>query len=315
MNRESRGTGTFAIRNSLFAILVAALAIGLLLFLKGAFAGTITISPVALSLFGRNVHWYGILIALAILVGIPWFLKRAEARGVDRGRADTVAWWAVLGGIVGARLLYVVQNLDVFGASPFTVVAIQDGGLSIHGAILGGAVAAALACRILKVDFWKLADAAAPPILLGMIIGRFGNFTNHELFGPPTDVAWKMFVPFQDRPLGSQEEFYHPTFLYDAILNSLLLLYLLWSEFKMALSERSESNGPPSGSLFLAFIAGISLTRFLVEFWRLGETAALGLSSAQLVSLLLFLIAVTLLWLSRTGRLGNDTVHFRADTS
>ncbi|MBI4022680.1 prolipoprotein diacylglyceryl transferase [Candidatus Berkelbacteria bacterium] len=277
-----------------------------------AFAGHLVVDPVAFPLGPLAVRWYGLFIALTIGIGLPWFLRRALARGIDGALAERAAWWGVVVGVVGARLLYVLQNLDVFGANPVLILAVQDGGLSIHGALLGGIVAVATVTRFQARTFWSIADAIVPPLLLGMILGRFGNFTNHELFGPPTDVAWKMFVPLQDRPVGSQEEaFYHPTFLYDAILNTVVLLILLTLERSVISAPGSPSRwrsrllgdgGGVPGQLFLLFIAGISLTRFIVEFWRLGDTTALGLSPAQLVSLLLFASAGALLGLVRLGR-------------
>jgi len=274
-------------------LLLSLIVVGLVLltwYLAQTFSGELPVDPVALSLGPLHVRWYGLLIAGAILAGIPWLLVRAKQRGLHPQQADAVAWWSVLGGIVGARLVYVLQNLDVFSVQPWSVLAIQDGGLSIHGALVGGAIVAALAAHRYKIEFWKLSDAAAPPILAGMILGRLGNFFNAELFGPPTSVAWKMFVPVGSRPLELLESaFYHPTFLYDALLNGLVLVLLL----------KTQKTTIFAGELFLRLIAGIALTRFIVEFWRLGETAALGLSSAQLVSILLFGITVMLILIRR----------------
>lgn len=257
------------------------------------------VDPVAFSLGSVDIYWYGFFVALAVALGLPWTLARAARVGLNARQAERVLWVAIAGGVVGARIGYVVQNLAYFGAHPAEIGALSTGGLSIHGALFGGFLAGVLAARWYRLEFWRLADASVPAILLGMILGRFGNFTNAELFGPPTDVPWKLFIPVASRPEGMSEiAFYHPTFLYDSMLNTLLLLILLRIDRKAALSsarpvEALMSEGGSKGSsvqpgrLTLWFVAGIALTRFLVEFWRLGEVTALGMTPAQLVSLAL----------------------------
>ncbi|MBI4032638.1 prolipoprotein diacylglyceryl transferase [Candidatus Berkelbacteria bacterium] len=236
------------------------------------------IDPVAFTVGSIDVRWYGIVIAGAVAIALPWAIERARRRGLNPAHTETVLWLAILGGLIGARAGYVIQNLGYFGTHPLDVVQLTTGGLSIHGMLVGGFIAAWIAARRYGVAFVPLADAAVPPMLLGMILGRLGNFANSELFGPPTNVSWKLFIPVNSRPEGMSEiAYYHPTFLYDSLLNTLVLVALLIYERRMH----------TPGRLTLWFLAGIALTRFIVEFWRLGDVLPIGLTLAQLVSLLL----------------------------
>ncbi|MBI4185702.1 prolipoprotein diacylglyceryl transferase [Candidatus Berkelbacteria bacterium] len=288
MDHEWRPRRTVLITVTLLGLLV----LGVLL--MGVFSGRWTIDPVAVSLGPVSIHWYGLIIASAILMALPWVVQRAERRGLDRSTVERVLWWAVIGGVLGARLVFVVQNLDYFGAHLGRILALVDGGLSIHGAILGGAVALRVTLGFDRQNFWRVMDAAVPGLLLGMILGRFGNLANAELFGPPTNQPWKLFIPEVARPPGLEAvAFYHPTFLYDALLNAALLAGLLWIERRWSLAP---------GRLTLFFLIGIAATRFTVEFWRLGSSVLVGLSLAQLVSVVIALVASLGLWLRRSMR-------------
>ncbi len=335
---------------AIYAILFTAL----FFVLRELFAGRWLIDPIAFSLGPIDVRWYGIIIAIGILIALEWTSRRAERRGLDRRLVERVSWWAVLGGIVGARLIYVAQNLDYFSAHLDRVGALTDGGLSIHGALIGGALAVWLTIKrsghsehpsrrsglgveesglVAHVDpstllgmtpkerFFAFTDAAVPGLLLAMILGRFGNLANAELFGPPTGVPWKLFIPVDARPIGLEHvAFYHPTFLYDALLNTLVLIGLLWLERRWLRApgypRQGGVEGNAPGRLTLWFFLGIAMTRFTVEFWRLGDTVALGLSLAQWVSLLIAGSCVVLLMFGRysmDGRTFSSTPPGRVD--
>lgn len=271
-----------------FFVLVGGLA------LARVFSGEIILDAVVINLGPLSIRWYGLIIASAVALGFFWTLQRAARRGIESSQIETVLWPSIVGGLIGARLLYVVQNLEFYVRTPFTILSVTDGGLSVHGMLLGGLLTAGVVARQLKVSFWAIADAAVPAILLGMILGRFGNLFNYELLGYPTDVAWKMFVPEQFRPLGLEASaFFHPIFLYDAFLNSFVLLGLLLFERRAKFT----------GELALWFLLGISATRFVVEFWRLNVPASVGLSTAQLTSLILGVVILCVLLLARRGRI------------
>lgn len=281
------------------ALLVGLSSLVALVFFRSAFSGLIAVSPIAFQVAGLEVRWYGLFAALGLLIGIPWALHRA--RQLDLGPPATVEqsfWWSVFGGLVGARLVYVAQNLVIYLQHPLQFLAIADGGLSIHGMLLGGLLAGAIAARLARINFRRLADAATPSMLLGMIIGRLGNFTNGELFGYPTSLPWKMFIDPIHRPeIYATQTFFHPIFLYDALLNGLLLLFIL----------RTEQSCRFKGELLGRFLLGVSATRFVVEFWRINDPPSLGvLSSAQIVSLILGLVSLVFLLVGRRRALVVD---------
>lgn len=256
------------------------------LFLREAFAGRISVDPIAMQLGSVEIHWYGIFIALSVGLGIPWTVRRFGA--ATSAQLETVLWLSVLGGVVGARLGYVVQNLAEYAANPVSIVALSSGGLSIHGMLLGGIATAYGLSRLYRIHFLQLADAATPALLLGMVLGRFGNFTNGELIGTPTNVAWKMVISTATGSVGV-----HPIFLYDALLNGLLLFLLL----------RTSHLSAVRGELFARFLVGISVTRFIVEFFRANDPPTTGaLSLAQGVSIGLGLIGLLLLLVVRRQR-------------
>ncbi len=266
-------------KKSLIFGLFCATAASLFLWLKPIFAGDVLLNPVAFSVGPFSVRWYGVLIGLAIAIGFYWSAKRLK-KSFDEEVFDITIWWAIIGGIFGARFFYIIQNVNYFKTFPNDIFKISEGGLSIHGALLGGFLAAYLALSRDLKKLLSISDAVTPALLFGMILGRFGNFFNYEIFGYPTNVAWKMFVPAGVRPVYLREfDFFHPVFLYEAILNAILLIILLRKEKSYKLGE-----------LTLKFFAGISITRFIVEFFRIGDTLFAGLTLAQVVSLIIFIL-------------------------
>lgn len=178
--------------------------------------------------------------ALCILVGIVAAAVMTNRRLVRRGAEPWVvldiAIWAVLFGIVGARIFHVLTHPgDYFypGADLLRTLYVWEGGIAIFGSLLGGAVGAYIGCRMVGVRFWSFADALAPGILLAQAFGRFGNWFNHELFGLPTDLPWGLEIESTNPafPAGLPEgTLFHPTFLYEVIWNVLGVIFLLYIE-------------------------------------------------------------------------------------
>lgn len=294
MPRHPRSTWA----GGIVAILASIFCVSLFLFFRAAFAGSIVVSPVAFQIGGSAIRWYGLLAALGLALGFPWTLIRAARFGLKpQSTVEQVLWWAVAGGLIGARLLYVVQNGSLYGQHPLQILAVADGGLSIHGMLLGGLLTTAIVGRMLRIDFWRLADAGSPALLLGMILGRFGNFTNGELFGYPTALPWKMFVQPINRPAAYLGDvFFHPIFLYDALLNTTLLIVIL----------RTEKSCRFAGEILWRFLLSISITRFIVEWWRINDPPSVGvLSTAQLVSITLGALSFLVLVYGRRSSVVN----------
>lgn len=248
---------------------------------------------------GLAVHTYGLILASAILIAFLWAESRVKNYEIDPGIAGEIYFWAVAGGLLGARLGFVVQEISYYSRHLVEILAIRDGGLSFHGAIIGGVLGGWLAMRYFRQTqyFWQLADAAAFPVLLGAVLGRLGNWANQELYGYPTNLPWGIAID-QGHRLPGYEQFsaFHPTFTYEALLNLVGLGILLLIECKSQKSkvkntvQKSKILSDP-GALFLLMLAWYSLARGITEIWRISDRLVGPLSLAQIVSLGTILIA------------------------
>lgn len=236
-----------------------------------------------------SIRWYGLLIASSVLLGVTLSQYLAQKRKVDPETVSDLAIWLVIGAIPGARLYYVLFEWQNYAQHPEQIVAIWQGGIAIHGAILGGLLASLIFCRLKKVSFWQMADLVAPSLALGQAIGRWGNFFNSEAFGAPTDLPWKLYIPPQSRPPGyTNYEYFHPTFLYESLWN-LMVFSILMVLF------RTDLKGKPrlkTGTLFLVYLVIYSGGRVWIEGLRTDSLMLGPLRMAQIVSLSAIAIGV-----------------------
>ena len=165
-----------------------------------------------------RLKWYGVLIATAVLIGVNLSMRLAKSRNVDPEAIADLAIWLVLGAIPAARLYYVAFEWQNYSQHPEQIIKIWEGGIAIHGAIIGGSIAAIIFAKLKQISFWQLADIVAPSVALGQTIGRWGNFFNSEAFGRPTDLPWKLYIPKDRRPFEYLNfDYFHPTFLYESL--------------------------------------------------------------------------------------------------
>jgi phosphatidylglycerol:prolipoprotein diacylglycerol transferase len=230
------------------------------------------------------IRWYGVLMATAMALGL-WLAHRdARRRGLDPDRLLKASELALLGGLIGARLYYVVFNLDYYRQAPGKIFALWEGGLAIHGGVLGGILAGGVYAWRRRLPLRQYLDVAAPSLAIGQAIGRWGNFFNEEAFGRPTDLPWKLFISPPNRPLQyAQSEFFHPTFLYESLWDLvvfLLLFFVLRDRLKRA-----------PGALFLAYLGLYSVGRLFTEGLRIDPLMFGSLRIAQVVSLVGMVVA------------------------
>ena len=239
------------------------------------------------------IRWYGILMATSIVVGLWLAYRQAKREGLPADDIIACGQWAILAGLVGARLYEVAFNWDYYGRYPSKIIAVWEGGLAIHGGlILGPLVGAWLAYR------WKLPvlrglDVAAPSIALGQAIGRWGNFFNEEAFGAPTNAPWKLYISPAHRPPGfTRFDYFHPTFLYESIWNLVVFGLLVgWLRPRLA--------GRP-GALFFCYVGLYSVGRFAIEALRLDSFWLGAYRVPQLASMLGMIVAVAgVAWANR----------------
>lgn len=225
--------------------------------------------PIAFSIFGFDIRWYGILIALAMLIASTFLLKRGKAMGLSEDDLMDVIIWVLPSAIIGARLYYVLfYDLNYYVSQPIEILNLRAGGLAIHGGVIGGFLAGWLVTLKKGLPFIKLADVVAPVLVLGQAIGRWGNFFNGEAHGGPTNLPWGIMV---------DGEKVHPTFLYESIWNFLIFLFLL------RLLNKKHFDGQIIALYFVLY----SIGRFFIEGLRTDSLMIGPLRIAQVISLLM----------------------------
>ena len=258
-------------------------------------------SEIPLPLGPLTLRWYGLLIATAVLIGLYLSSWLAKQRKLENGLISDLLPLLVLFSVIGARIYYVAFEWRNYAGSPLKALAIWEGGIAIHGALIGGTLTLILFCRWRRQPFWDVLDVLVPSVALGQAIGRWGNFFNSEAFGVPTDLPWKLFIPTSSRPLlYSDAEFFHPTFLYESIWNLLLFIVLI-AVFRMGIKR---SGSVPAGAMSCLYLIGYSLGRVWIEGLRIDPLCigALppacegGVRIAQLMSGVLALLGIFGLW-------------------
>ena len=251
--------------------------------------------PILFELGPISIRWYGLLIASAVLIGVSISQYLAKLRKVDPELIADLSIWLVIAAIPCARIYYVLFQWQQYANNPGDIIAIWKGGIAIHGAVIGGTIAALIFARLNKISFWQLADLVAPALILGQAIGRWGNFFNSEAFGRPTDLPWKLFIPEYNRPPALRSyEYFHPTFLYESLWN-LMVFVLLMFIFFWGLRHHQKLK---TGTLALVYLVAYSCGRVWIEALRTDSLMLGPLRIAQLVSLGAILLGILgLLWL------------------
>ncbi len=245
--------------------------------------------PVILDIGPISIRWYGLLIAIAVITGVSLSQYLAKRRHVNPELIADLSIWLVIGAIPAARLYYVLFQWSEYEQHPEKIIAIWQGGIAIHGAIMGGTLAALIFAKLNRVSFWQLADLVAPSLILGQAIGRWGNFFNSEAFGRPTNLPWKLYIPIQNRPSALINfEYFHPTFLYESLWN-LIVFALLITLFFRSLSGKPRWR---LGTIFLFYVLGYSLGRFLIEGFRIDSLMLGSFRIAQVVSLIAIVLSL-----------------------
>jgi phosphatidylglycerol---prolipoprotein diacylglyceryl transferase len=231
-------------------------------------------TPVAFEAGPLTVRYYGVCVVAGIIVGTWLTGRQLASRGYDGALALESLFFVVPFGLVGARLYYIATEWGAqYAANPFpSVLKVWEGGLGIYGAVAGGFVGLLLFSWYRGISPLTFADAAAPGLILGQAIGRFGNYFNQELFGRPSDLPWAIYIAPQNRPAQfADATSFHPTFLYEAMWDVLVCLVLLWVARRF--SERLRA-----GDIFVLYVVLYSVGYFLVGTLRVDETFLIGAS-------------------------------------
>lgn len=242
-----------------------------------------------------TVYWYGIIIAVGAALAVFLAVREAERVGLGKDTIMDFIIFAVPIAIISARIYYVIFEFDQYANGPlWKMIAIWEGGIAIHGAVIGGVITAVVFTKVRNISFWRLADVVAPSLILGQAIGRWGNFVNQEAHGGPiSQAAYESFHQYLPDFIMNQMVIdgvmYHPTFLYESAWNFLIFFGLL-------LFRRMN---PRRGMVFLTYAVTYSIGRFFIEGLRTDSLYIIGeLRTAQVVSILT-IIAGTIIMLYR----------------
>ena len=232
--------------------------------------------PIAFTLFGMDVRWYGILIGIGFVLAIYLSYKRAPKYDIKEDYILDFALFLIPSAIIGARAYYVLFNWDYYGGSIERILNIRGGGLAIHGGLIAGILVAIAVCKYHKINVLDLMDVCFPTVALAQAIGRWGNFFNSEAHGGPTDLPWAIYVDGQ---------YVHPTFLYESIWCFGLFLFLIF------FMEKRRSF---SGQLALLYGILYSVERIFVEQLRTDSLMLGPFKQAQVLSFTVIIICLVL---------------------
>ena len=263
------------------------------------------INPVAIDLGVIEIRWYGLIIAVGILLALYMAVRESEKRGLAKDTFLDLVLYAVPIAIISARIYYVIFQWDYYSQNLGEIIKIWNGGIAIHGALIGSVITAYVFTKVKGISFWKLADIAAPSILLGQAIGRWGNFINQEAHGGEVSRAfleglylpdWIINQMYIEGPIG-EFAYYHPTFLYESLWNFVGVILLL--ALRNVNLRRGES--------FLTYVIWYSVGRFFIEGLRTDSLMVTSdLRAAQLISVALIIGSVALLVYRRVKGLSKD---------
>lgn len=245
-------------------------------------------NKVAFELFGIDVRWYGILIATGVMIGLLFAKKNTKYVKLEDEIMEDFLLIALIPSIIGARLYYVLFNLDYYGKDIVKIIDIRSGGLAIHGGLIVGIIISYLFCRKKKISIFDFLDVLASVVPIGQSIGRWGNYINGEAHGGPTDLPWAITVD------GVKV---HPTFLYESICTFLIFILLNY-----LIRNRSFK-----GQIFSLYLILYSLARFFIEGLRTDSLYIGSIRVAQLVSIIFMCIGILIYLYGKKGKI-NDVL-------
>ena len=256
--------------------------------------------PKSFNIFGIEIALYGIIIAFGMMLGLFYAVREAKRTGQNEENYWDLATMLLIFSVIGARLYYVVFYWDMFKDDWLSIFNIRNGGLAIYGGVLAGIITVFVFSRKKKLSFWKMADTLTPGLLIGQIIGRFGNFTNREVFGGYTDGLFAMQLPLtmvrkRDISVDIAEHILegtnyiqvHPTFLYESAWNLALFVFLLFYKKKKKFD----------GEIFYIYLAGYGIGRAWIEGIRTDQLLipVLGLPVSQVLAVILTVIGIIMI--------------------
>ena len=251
---------------------------------------TLTISPVAFKLGNLSVKWYGIIMAVAIILAVSMAIFEGRKRQIESDDFMDLLLWAVPLGYVGARIYYVIFEWNYYSQHLDEIIAIWNGGIAIYGGLLAGLAVLLVFCYKRMLPPFLMLDIITPGVMAAQILGRWGNFINQEAHGGPTTLAFLQSLHLPDFIINQMKiggVYYQPTFLYESFFNLIGLLIILLLRHRKHLFKQ--------GEIFMLYLAWYSVVRFFVEGMRTDSLYLWGsIRVSQMLSVILLIVVIVL---------------------
>ncbi len=257
------------------------------------------IDPIAFSIGGLDVRWYGVIIGTGLVLALILAIREGSRRGLGKDDFPDLMLWAIPISIISARIYYVIFEWDYYSNHLGDIPKIWNGGIAIHGALIGAVVTTYIFTKKRGISFWKMADIAAPSIILGQAIGRWGNFMNQEAHGGEVSRSFLEALhlpPFIIDQMYINGTYYHPTFLYESLWN--IVGFIILIVLRRVNLRR--------GEIFLSYVIWYSIGRFFIEGMRTDSLMVGDLRMAQLISLALIVLSALVIVYRRKSGLASE---------
>ncbi len=246
-------------------------------------------NPVALKLGNLTVTWYAIFILSGIIVAYILINKESKKYNISSSFVSNLIFWCVIFGIIGARIYYVLFNLDYYMQDPIEIIKIWNGGLAIHGGIIAGIITLVVYCKKYKINILKMTDIACVGVIIAQAIGRWGNFFNGEAHGGIVSRAFleNLHLPnFIIEGMHIGKYYYAPTYLYESVLNVIgFILLIIIRKFKKI----------KLGNITALYLIWYGIVRFIIESMRTDSLLLGNIKIAQLISIIMIIIGIIML--------------------
>ena len=250
----------------------------------------LTINPVAFKFGNLSVKWYGIIMAVGIILAVSMAIFEGRKRQIESDDFMDLLLWAVPLGYVGARIYYVIFEWHYYSQHLDEIIAIWNGGIAIYGGLLAGLAVLLVFCYKRMLPPFLMLDIITPGVMAAQILGRWGNFINQEAHGGPTTLAFLQSLHLPDFIINQMKiggVYYQPTFLYESLFNLIGLLIILLLRHRKHLFKQ--------GEIFMLYLAWYSVVRFFVEGMRTDSLYLLGsIRVSQMLSVILLIVVIVL---------------------
>ena len=243
-------------------------------------------NPIFLQIGQIQIYWYSVMILIGMIIALIYILKESKKFNIDKDFIINLFVYAIPIALIGARTYFVIFHLDYYLNNLSEILAIWEGGLAIHGGIIAGLIFVILYCKKHNQNIWRILDIATIGLIIGQIIGRWGNFFNQEAYGSPTTLAFlqNLHLPkFIIDGMYIDGIYYHPTFLYESLWNLIGLIILLVIRKNKKLKI---------GQLTSIYMIWYGFGRFLIESMRQDSLMLGNFKIAQIVSLIMFILGI-----------------------